>query len=474
MPASRSSSIAPSDMQRLWGTLVVLNSARAQRRAPFLDRRVVEARRDARIRAMVAYAGQHVPYYRDLFARERIDPREVRGAGELDALPRLSRDEVRREPSRFLSTARRAHERLGLLTGGTTGTPLEVQHDSVSLLCNIGYGERERAAVIALCGGKFRPRELHIGYETSNLRKILAFYAASTRLPVKPRRQSVSMTASFEEIVETINRERPDVLTAYGGFLDALFRTVEARGLRVHAPKVVMYVGETLPRERRTWIEQVLGSRVMSRYCSAEAFKIGYFCERGTGFHLHDDLCHVRVVRPDGTRCADGEAGEIVISNLVNRATVLLNYPTGDVASMQGAPCACGRSHRLMSEVDGRLEDMLPLENGTQLHPRAVWAALKDEPEILQYQLVQHQVSRFELKLVTLSADTFEALGQRARASLLRVLGAGARIDVVREPELGRLERAATGKFRAVESRVPRQARVPPAAGTAPQTAAGR
>ncbi len=461
-------------MRRLWGTFVVANSARGQRRAPFLDRRVIEARRDARIRSMVAYAARHVPYYRDLFARERIDPRDVRGARELDALPRLSRDQVRRDPSRFLSTARTASWRLGLLTGGTTGTPLEVQHDGHSLLCNIGYGERERAAVIALCGGTFRPRELHIGYETSNLRKILAFYAASTRLPLKPRRQSVSMTASIDEIVDAINREQPDVLTAYGGFLDALFRTVEARGLRVHAPKVVMYVGETLPPGRRDWIEQTLGSRVMSRYCSAEAFKIGYFCERGTGFHLHDDLCHVRIIGPDGRDREAGEAGEIVISNLVNRATVLLNYPTGDVARMLDGACPCGRTHRLMSEVDGRLEDLLPLGSGAELHPRAIWAALKDEPEILQYQLVQHEIGRFELRLVTLAPDTFDGLAHRTRVALSRVLGADARIDVKREAELGRLERAATGKFRAVESRVRRQKPGAPSAATAPQMAAGR
>ncbi len=69
------------------------------------------------------------------------------------------------------------------------------------------------------------------------------------------------------------------MLTAYGGFLDVFFRTLAARGARIHPPKVVMYMGEALPPERRAWIEETLGARVLSRYCAAEAFKIGYFCE---------------------------------------------------------------------------------------------------------------------------------------------------------------------------------------------------
>ncbi len=144
-------------MRRLFGTLVVLAYLRGQSRAPFLDRERLDALRDRRIRHIVGYAARHVPYYRELFARERIDPRDIRGARDLDALPRLARDEVRREPTRFLSTARRARTTLALLTGGTTGTPLEVHHDWRSLLANISFGERERAPVIALSGGGIPP-----------------------------------------------------------------------------------------------------------------------------------------------------------------------------------------------------------------------------------------------------------------------------------------------------------------------------
>jgi phenylacetate-coenzyme A ligase PaaK-like adenylate-forming protein len=440
-------------MKRLFGSLVIASYLPGQRTAPFLPRERVEAIRDRQVRRIVAHAVATVPHYRDLFAREGWSTHDIRGADDLARLPLLDRDAIRHEPRRFLSGSPRGRASLGLLTSGSTGTPLEIHHDHRSILANIAYGERERAPVIALCGGSFRPRELHIGYQTSNFRRILDFHASHARLPVKPRRDALSMTAPFDEIVEAINRVRPDVLTAYGGFLDTFFRTAEARGVDLHRPKVVMYVGETLPVGRREWIERQFGARVMSRYCAVEAFKIGYFCDEGTGFHLHDDLCHVRVLSADHTDARPGEAGEIVISNLVNYATVLLNYPMGDIAALPDRSCPCGRTHRLMTELQGRREDMLPLPNGEHLHPRAVWAVFKDDRAVLQYQLIQHDLRRFELKMETASLEVFAQSAARARGALHALLGGDAEIHVTRDSDLGRAERARTGKFRTVESR---------------------
>jgi phenylacetate-CoA ligase len=439
-------------MRRLRGSLVVMAHLRGQRRIPFEPPARIEARRDRAVRRMVTYAARTVPFYRELFARERIDPGEIRGAKDLETLPLLDPKAVRADPGLYTSESRRARDSLPLISGSIV-RPLELRHDRSSLLANIAYGERERAPVIELCGGGFRPRELHIGYETSNFRKVTDFYAHNTRLP-RPRRATLSMAAPFEEIVDTINSERPDLLTAYGGFLDVFFRTLAARGAEIHPPKVIMYVGETLPAERREWIDRELGARVMSRYCAAEAFKIGYFCEQRSGFHLHDDLCHVRVLRADGRDAAPEEPGEVVISNLVNHGTVLLNYPMGDLAAFSGEGCACGRGHRLLSELHGRVEDVLPLANGEHLHPRAVWSVFREDRRVLQYQLVQHELRRFELKLVVADEAAFPQSRDRAIRELRGLLGDDARIDASRHAQLGRDEREKTGKFRAVESRL--------------------
>jgi phenylacetate-CoA ligase len=307
----------------------------------------------------------------------------------------------------------------------------------VSLLANVPYGERERRPVIAGTGGSFRPRELYVGNETSVIKTVTAFYEANT-LFVRPRRRFVSVREPIERVAAMVNDERPDLLTGYGGWIDLFFRTVAARGIELRPPKMVMYMAEALPHGTRELIEGDFGVPVMSRYSAAEAFKIGFYCEERTGFHLHEDLCHVRV-----------ENGQLVLSNLVNRATVLLNYPIGDVGTISEEPCPCGRTFRLLSELEGRVEDVLPLADGRFVHPRAVWQVFMNDTDVLQYQLVQHEPRRFSLELATVDDDAYRRAAERALPELRELLRPDPQIEVSRRE---RLEQRAGGKFRPVAS----------------------
>jgi phenylacetate-CoA ligase len=414
-----------------------------------MPRARLDALRDRRVRRIVAYAARHVPFYREWFRREGIDPRHIHCAADLSRLPVLDRDTVRARPSLFIAETPAGRTALSFSTSGSTGTPLEVHHDRRSLLANIAFGERERTLMIQRAGGSFRPRELYVGGESSTFRKVIAFYDENVRLPVQPRRRFVSVTQPIEAIAAIANAERPDVLVGYGGWIDLFFRTIAARGLEIHLPKMVLYMAEALPHGAREHIEGRFGIPVFSRYSAAEAFKIGFFCEHRTGFHLHEDLSLVRIVDANGQALPDGQQGQVVISNLINRASVLLNYPVGDVATLSGAGCRCGRTFRLLSELEGRVEDILPLPGGRFVHPRAVWQVLKEARDILQYQLVQHTAQRFELTLVTTDQGAFDRALKRALPDLQQLLGPDARIDATRRTEF---DRGTGAKFRAVRS----------------------
>jgi phenylacetate-CoA ligase len=168
---------------------------------------------------------------------------------------------------------------------------------------------------------------------------------------------------------------------------------------------------------------------------------------------VHEDLCPVRVVRRDGTAADPGEQGEVVLSNLVNRATVLLNYRMGDLATWSANPCACGRTLGRLHDLDGRSEDILHTSDGRVVHPRAVWGALKQQPGLLQYQLVQGAPDRFELRLRTHDAAAYQRIAPNAVASLRELLGPSAQVEHTRADTLAP---QSGGKFRAVVRRVER------------------
>lgn len=437
-------------VRRLWNSFLVMQALWGQRRLPFLPREQIAAERDRRVRNLVRFAARHVPFYRQWFADNRIEPCAIRGAGDLECLPLLHKSEVQAAPERFRAECVR--DAILFHTSGSTGRPLQVWHDRRSLLANIAYGERERAPLLRLCGSAFRPRELHVTSETSTLNKVTAFYAQNLWRPVSPLRLTVSVRRPLEDIVETVNRYQPDLLVGYGAWVSWFFRTVAARRVPIHLPKAAVYVSESLPPWEREWIEQEFGIPVLSRYNAVECLKIGYFCELRRGFHIHEDLCYVRICDEAGRTLSDGERGQIVISNLVNHGTVLLNYCLGDTGSFSPEPCPCGRTFRLLNELVGRVHDFLVLPDGRLLYPFEVTQVIKVDHDVLQYQLVQHQLQQFTLTLVTADEAAFERAKTRLLPRLRALLGAESRIDVQQRRDFFG---EPAGKFRVVLSHCP-------------------
>ena len=171
---------------------------------------------------------------------------------------------------------------------------------------------------------------------------------------------------------------------------------------------------------------------MISRYNAVEAFKIGFTCEERDGVHLEDDLCHVRVLDDEGDEPPAGHVGEVVISNLVNRATVLLNYRLGDVAARSPGGCACGRLTPMLADVGGRLERTLRAQDGRFVPEGAIQVRLKDRGA-QSFQLVQLARDAYELKVV---AEDYEGIRLKLVEDLRDLLGEDASIETSRHTQL--------------------------------------
>lgn len=414
-------------------------------RTPFLAPEKVHALRDARLRALVQHAAEHVPHYRELFRECGIDPREIATADDLATLPLLEKESVQRAPERFRSTGPDGREALSFRSTGSSGTPLVVFHEPAALLRYLAAGARQDHVLRRLLGLR-RGRTLTLALPSSNGPRARAFYRRSTLLPGRPARKGrVSPEAAVATIVETVNAHRPDVLAGGGSSIELLFRLAAAGDVNLHRPRLVRYQSDGISEEGRHLIEEGFGIPVLSSYAAVETFHIGFFCERRTGHHLHEDCCHVRVVRTDGSDASPGESGEVVVSNLLNRGTVLLNYRLGDVAALLPDACPCGRSFRLLGAVEGRVIEFVRLDDGKRVHPWSVGNAVRVDG-LLRFQLIQEERTRFRLEVVTTDDEAYARVVARAAADLRAVLG-GAEVSVVRRRAL---EEAPSRKFRRV------------------------
>jgi Coenzyme F390 synthetase len=216
-----------------------------------------------------------------------------------------------------------------------------------------------------------------------------------------------------------------------------------------HKPRVVFYDADELPERARRLIADEFGICILSAYQAVEAYKIGFECERHSGIHLNADLYPVRLVDDDLGEVTAGDSGEVVVSNLVNRATVLLNYRLGDVAHMLPAGCACGRTLPLMSFIEGRTDDWVTLSSGKAIHPQSIRTLFTDEKEVSQYQVIQRRRDHFTVAFAGIAENS--VLAERIVGRFKDRFGQAVCVDVA---FVDAIEPSVGGKIRPVISLV--------------------
>jgi phenylacetate-CoA ligase len=231
-------------------------------------------------------------------------------------------------------------------------------------------------------------------------------------------------------MIDQINRHKPDVLSAYGSCLGPLFRYAARHRKRFHKPQIVIYVSSALSETNRQWIGGTLQIPVLSYYNSCEALKIGFTCERGKGFHLHPDLCALYLVDERGNPVEPGKRGEVVISNLINRATVLLNYRLGDLAILETRPCECGRTFPRLRSLEGRTHDVIHLPDGELVPPSLVWNIFKKQRKVERYQVVQDGPLSFVAKVLPAPEIHMKSLERKLNEEFRSLFGKKARIRI--------------------------------------------
>jgi phenylacetate-CoA ligase len=204
-----------------------------------------------------------------------------------------------------------------------------------------------------------------------------------------------------------------------------------------------------MTRPGRALLEERTGAMVYSTYQASETGRLGFECEQRSGWHLNIDLCAVRLVDGDGTTVPAGREGEVVVSNLHNRAMVLLNYRLGDRAILADMPCACGRGLPVLGALLGRRTEVVQLSDGREISGLILEAqCMYALAGTLRSQLVPEGPGRVRWRVVLAPAVDLDALTARVRDAVRASFGdtLAATIEPVKEISLtpqGKLLRVA-------------------------------
>ena len=144
--------------------------------------------------------------------------------------------------------------------------------------------------------------------------------------------------------------------------------------------------GGSIPSTRQR-IEKGWGARVIDHHGLTEVGPISFECWEGPGsLHLNEAeyICEILEAGSD-RKVADGERGELVVTNLGRTASPLIRYRTGDVVVRRSGPCACGRSlARIEGGILSRVDDMVNVR-GVNVYPSAVESVVRRFGEVAEY-----------------------------------------------------------------------------------------
>ncbi|AQQ08745.1 Phenylacetate-coenzyme A ligase [Sedimentisphaera cyanobacteriorum] len=116
---------------------------------------------------------------------------------------------------------------------------------------------------------------------------------------------------------------------------------------------------------------------------------VAFECVYRNGMHIWEDGFIAEIINPEtGEVLPDGEKGELVLTNLTRTAMPLLRYRTRDLCHIYDSDCPCGRTHRRLSRIMGRTDDMMII-NGVNVFPSQIEEVVMNIPEVgTNYQIV--------------------------------------------------------------------------------------
>jgi len=405
---------------------------RALESSQWLAPDAIEQLRVGRLREFLVKIGAEVPYYGRIFAEAEFDPATVRTLEDLRRLPLLTKPLIRANADTL--KARNAGRLKRYNTGGSSGEPLifyigpdRVSHDvaakwRATRWWGVDIGDPE----IVVWGS---PVELGAQDWTR---------AARDRVLRTRLLSAFEMSApNLDRFIEAIRRMRPRSLFGYPSALAHIARHAESCGRRMNdlGIEVAFVTAEQLYPDQRAQIARTFGCKVANGYGGRDAGFIAHQCPEG-GMHISAEDIVVEIVDPGtGASVPAGGAGEIVVTHLATGDFPFVRYRTGDIGILDERRCTCRRGLPLLKEIQGRSTDFVIAHDGTVVHALALIYALREQPAVEAFKIVQE--SRESIRVALVPRDGFtETAAESIRKAFHARLGERVDVRIEQVPEI--------------------------------------
>lgn len=390
-----------------------------------MSRADLRALQQQRLRELVPAAYENSPFYRELWSASGVDPRQVRTLADFTRLiPTFTKSDLREyrertgDPFSGLLQVPTGQLTSIMSTSGTTGDPELLPEiwatAAPTPLCSardlweIGLRPGDRVLVPP---GTFR------GFYDS-------FFQEMGLVPIFVD----CWIGHGEEILQAMRHFRPAYLQLMMPTLLELERLADRYDIReaLSSLKGASFAGQPIGaalagKIRDEWHVQLFV------YGAAGDTGTAWECREHDGYHLWEDLVLAESLTPDRDQpTAPGEVGELVATDLDNRAAPLIRYRSGDLVRLRQDTCGCGRTHARQWVVGRRGDETVVAGRSVVLGE--VWQAVESQDETRDgmFQIIRpaSRVDRLRLRVgyePTRTTDLDQLRGRLSDAVTARV-----------------------------------------------------
>lgn len=386
----------------------------------------LKALQEEKLRALIAHAYEHVPYYRRTFDERGLRPKDIQRISDLHKLPLLSKEIIRDNFGEMVASNVDPRKLVLHRTSGSTGVPAKVYWDRNCM-------EMEQAAVWRhKHWGGWRPGRSRVSAGGLRVVPLGQQRGRPWRYSWSEKRLFLSgyhlTPENLQECVNELKRRRPEFLEGYPTNMYILASFLKQKGDYIPF-KSVFTSSETLYEHQRSLLEERFQCRVFDFYGLTERAASAQECEEHNGYHVNVENTVMEIINSEGEEAEPGESGEIVGTCLSNYAMPVIRYRTYDLAVAGAGSCPCGRGLPLLQQISGRFNDIITTPDGRWLAPQILIAPFKYIPTIREYRIVQEALDRLVVQIVRqdgyLAQDTQKLLGE-----LQSIIGEGVTISI--------------------------------------------
>jgi phenylacetate-CoA ligase len=369
-----------------------------------ISRSALEELQLKRLKQTVSIACKNIPFYKEQFSKLNLKPKDITSLKDVPKLPFTTREDLRENyPFGMLAVPKEQVVRLHT-SSGTTGKPKAIFFSKKDV---------DRAAeLIARCLIMTEVKKddvlqnmMTYGLFTGAL--VMHYGAEKVGVLVIPAGpgNTKRQIALMQDFKTTTLHLTPSYALYLAGVMNNEGLDPKDFSLRR------AYMGsEPYSEETRKKIEKFFKIDVYNSYGLSEMNGPGvaFECTEKNGMHLWEDNFIMEIINPEtGERMPEGEKGELVLTTLYREAMPILRYRTRDIAMIIPGKCKCGRTHRRISRIIGRTDDMI-IVRGVNIFPQQIERVLMGIKAVAQnYQIVLESYDQMTVR-VEISKELFD------------------------------------------------------------------